>query len=164
MLSAVDERGKEIGNHPAGNAEQQENAKKMLNSGNELKDLLKTQHLAVFRAKNELKTNPKRTQFCAQKMPIEPPKTVAASSSPHPAASSRLCLELSLTPGALPPRLTSLDANAPFAERKLKTQAWESVTISPRGTEALRQAIASDPRRLRTSVLQSPLTTRKDDR
>jgi len=29
----------------------------MLNRGNELKDLLKTQHLAAFGAKNELKTN-----------------------------------------------------------------------------------------------------------
>jgi dsDNA-binding SOS-regulon protein len=33
------------------------NAKKMLNRGNELKHLLKTQHLASFEAKNELKTN-----------------------------------------------------------------------------------------------------------
>jgi dsDNA-binding SOS-regulon protein len=33
------------------------NAEKMLNSGNELKDLLETQHLAFFGAKNELKMN-----------------------------------------------------------------------------------------------------------
>jgi len=71
MSSALNDRGKEIGNHSAGDAEQQENGKKMLNSGNELKDLLKTRHLAFFRAKNELKTNPKRTQFCVQKAPIE---------------------------------------------------------------------------------------------
>ena len=34
-----------------------ENTKKILNRGNELKDLLQIEHLAVFRAKNELKTN-----------------------------------------------------------------------------------------------------------
>jgi hypothetical protein len=32
---------------------------------------LKTQHLAAFGAKNELKTNPKRTHFWAQKAPIK---------------------------------------------------------------------------------------------
>jgi hypothetical protein len=42
---------------PAGDAKRQHNAKKMLNRRNELKDLLETQDLAVFRAKNELKTN-----------------------------------------------------------------------------------------------------------
>jgi hypothetical protein len=44
----------------------------MLKSGNELKDFLKTQHLVFFRAKNELKTNSQRTQFCAQMTPVEP--------------------------------------------------------------------------------------------
>jgi hypothetical protein len=41
----------------------QENAKKILNRGNELKDLLEIKDLEAFEAKNELKTNPKRTQF-----------------------------------------------------------------------------------------------------
>jgi hypothetical protein len=57
MKTAGTERGKEIGKQPAGGAKRQENTKKMLNSGNELKDLLETQHLAVFGVKNELKTN-----------------------------------------------------------------------------------------------------------
>jgi hypothetical protein len=35
----------------------QRKSKKILNRGNEPKDLLETQHLAVFGAKNELKTN-----------------------------------------------------------------------------------------------------------
>ena len=42
---------------PAEDAKRQQNAKKMLNGGNELKDLLRTQHLAGLGAKNELKTN-----------------------------------------------------------------------------------------------------------
>jgi hypothetical protein len=57
MESGGRECGKETGKQPAGGAKRQENAKKMLNRGNELKDLLKTQHLAFFGAKNELKTN-----------------------------------------------------------------------------------------------------------
>jgi hypothetical protein len=63
MESAGRERGKETGRQPQEGGREQENAKKILNRGNEPKDLLKTQHLAVFRAKNELKTNPKRTHF-----------------------------------------------------------------------------------------------------
>jgi hypothetical protein len=58
MESAGRERGKEIRKRPAEGGKWQENAKKILNRGNEPKDLLKTQHLAVFGAKNELKTNP----------------------------------------------------------------------------------------------------------
>jgi hypothetical protein len=46
-----------IGKGPAGGAKRQQNAKKMLNRGDELKDLLKIQGLAFFGAKNELKTN-----------------------------------------------------------------------------------------------------------
>jgi hypothetical protein len=48
MKSAGRERGKEIRRRPAEGAKRQENAKKILNRGNEPKDLLKTQHLAVF--------------------------------------------------------------------------------------------------------------------
>ena len=58
MKSAGRERGKEIRKRPAEAGKRQENAKKMLNRGNEPKDLLKTQHLTVFGAKNEPKTNP----------------------------------------------------------------------------------------------------------
>jgi hypothetical protein len=57
MESAGTERGKEIGKRPAGGGKRQENAKKMLNRGNKLKDLLKTQDLAFFGAKNKPKTN-----------------------------------------------------------------------------------------------------------
>jgi hypothetical protein len=58
MQSAGRERGKEVRKRPAGDGKRHENAKKILNRGNEPKDLLKTQHLAFFGAKNEPKTNP----------------------------------------------------------------------------------------------------------
>jgi hypothetical protein len=48
MESTRRERGKEIRKRPAGDGKRQENAKKILNRGNEPKDLLKTQDLAVF--------------------------------------------------------------------------------------------------------------------
>jgi hypothetical protein len=57
MGSAGRERGKEMRKRPAEGGKRQQKAKKILNRGNELKDLLKVQHLAFFRAKNELKTN-----------------------------------------------------------------------------------------------------------
>jgi hypothetical protein len=57
MESAGRERGKEIRKRPAGSGKRHENAKKILNRGNEPKDVLKIQHLSVFRAKNEPKTN-----------------------------------------------------------------------------------------------------------
>ena len=57
MESAGGERGKEIRKRPAGGGKRQGNAKKILNRGNEPKDLVKTQDLAVFLAKNEPKTN-----------------------------------------------------------------------------------------------------------
>jgi hypothetical protein len=47
-------RGKEIRERVAENEKRQENAKKILNRGNKLKDLLKTQDLAFFGAKNKL--------------------------------------------------------------------------------------------------------------
>jgi hypothetical protein len=58
MESVGKERGKGIRKQPAGSGKWHENAEKMLNRGNEPEDLLKTQHLAFFRAKNEPKTNP----------------------------------------------------------------------------------------------------------
>jgi hypothetical protein len=57
MKSTGRECGKKVGRRPAEGGEWQENAKKILNRGNELKDLLKTKDLAVFGARNELKTN-----------------------------------------------------------------------------------------------------------
>jgi hypothetical protein len=48
MSSAGRERGKKIRKRPAEGAKQQENAKKILNRGNELKDLLTAQGLAFF--------------------------------------------------------------------------------------------------------------------
>jgi len=63
MKSAGREHGKEVRKRPAGGGKWQENAKKILNRGNELKDLLEIKDLEAFEAKNELKTNPKRTQF-----------------------------------------------------------------------------------------------------
>jgi hypothetical protein len=47
------------------------NRKKMLNSGNELKDLLQTKDLAIFGAKNELVFEPKTSQS----EPLRRPKT-----------------------------------------------------------------------------------------
>ena len=58
MDGAGRERGKEIRKRPAGGRNRQGNAKKILNRGNEPKDLLKSRHLALFGAKNEPKTNP----------------------------------------------------------------------------------------------------------
>jgi hypothetical protein len=58
MLSAGRERGNGIRKQPAGGAKLSENGKKILNRGNEPKDLLKPKDLADFGAKNEPKTNP----------------------------------------------------------------------------------------------------------
>jgi hypothetical protein len=58
MQSAGTERANGIRKRPAGSGKWQENAKKILNSGNKPKDLLKTRHLAFFGAKNKPKTNP----------------------------------------------------------------------------------------------------------
>ena len=57
MQSAGGERGRETRKRPAGGGEWPENAKKILNRRNELKDLLNTKDLALFGVKNELKTN-----------------------------------------------------------------------------------------------------------
>jgi hypothetical protein len=46
--------GKEVQNWPGGGRKSAENAKKILNRGNEPKDLLKTKELAFSGAKNEL--------------------------------------------------------------------------------------------------------------
>jgi len=71
MRELASQRGKGFGDRRGGRGNRVENRKKILNRGNELNDLLETIDLAVFRAKNELKTNPKRTCFFAQKARIK---------------------------------------------------------------------------------------------
>jgi hypothetical protein len=58
MEIAGRERGKGIRKRPAASGRRHENSKKILNRGNEPKDVLKIKHLAFLGAKNELKTNP----------------------------------------------------------------------------------------------------------
>jgi len=58
MRELASQRGKGFGDRRGGRGNRVENRKKILNRGNELNDLLETIDLAVFRAKNELKTNP----------------------------------------------------------------------------------------------------------
>jgi hypothetical protein len=58
MRQLVSQRGKGFADRRGGRGNRVENRKKILNRGNEPKDLLKKQDLAFFRAKNELKTNP----------------------------------------------------------------------------------------------------------
>jgi hypothetical protein len=48
MVSAGRERGKGMRRRPAEGAKRQQNAIKILNRGNELKDLLKTKHLVFY--------------------------------------------------------------------------------------------------------------------
>jgi hypothetical protein len=64
MLTARQDRKKEIQKQPAGKPNRPENAKKFKNRGNELKDLLQTQDLASFwskkRTQNELNFVPKK--------------------------------------------------------------------------------------------------------
>jgi hypothetical protein len=54
MRKLARERGKEVRIRPGGAGKWGENAKKILNRGNEPKDLLKTKELAFSGAKNEL--------------------------------------------------------------------------------------------------------------
>ena len=67
MESADTERGKEIRKRPAEGGKWHENAKKILNRGNEPKALLKTQHLAIFGAKNEPNFECKKERIKAKK-------------------------------------------------------------------------------------------------
>ena len=66
MLSLGRERGKGIEKQPSEGAKRLENAKKMLNRGNELTILLKTQGLANFEVKNELVLDAKNGKFRAK--------------------------------------------------------------------------------------------------
>ena len=71
MESAGRERGKETRKQPAEDGKWHENAKKILNRGNEPKDLLKTQDLAFFwsekRTQNEPNFECKNEQIKAKK-------------------------------------------------------------------------------------------------
>jgi hypothetical protein len=67
MQNAGTERAKGVRKRPVGGGKWRENAKKILNSGNEPKDLLNTQDLAFFGAKNELNFEFKNVRIKAKK-------------------------------------------------------------------------------------------------
>jgi hypothetical protein len=69
MRRLASERGKQLANRRGGGGKCVENGKKILNSGNEPKNILKAKELAPSGAKNELVFKCKRT-------PIEPKKAV----------------------------------------------------------------------------------------
>jgi hypothetical protein len=73
MDSAGTERGKEVRKGPAEDAKRLENAKKILNRGNKLKDLLKTKRLSGFssekQTQNKLDFECKNVQIKAKKQP-----------------------------------------------------------------------------------------------
>jgi len=62
MRKLASERGKEVANRPGGGGKCVEKRKKILNSGNEPKNVLQTQELAVLGAKNELVFERKKGQ------------------------------------------------------------------------------------------------------
>jgi len=72
MRRLVSERAKGVRDRRGGRGKFAENRKKILNSGNEPKNLLKTQALAFLRAKNELGFGGKRTQTKAKKVAKNP--------------------------------------------------------------------------------------------
>jgi hypothetical protein len=63
MRRLASERAKEVRDQRGGRGKCAENRKKILNSGNEPKNVLKTQELAFSGAKNELVLDGKRTQI-----------------------------------------------------------------------------------------------------
>ena len=63
------ERAKGVADRRGGRGKCVENRKKILNSGNEPKNVLKTQELAFSGAKNELVLEGKRTQIKTKKWP-----------------------------------------------------------------------------------------------
>jgi len=81
----VTERGMVERKRPAGSGKGQENAKKILNRGNELKDLLKTKDLGILVAKNELKTN---SILSAKMRNLEPKNTAQVAGFRQTAGSS----------------------------------------------------------------------------
>jgi len=69
MRRLARERGNVIGNRPGGGGKCVENRKKILNSGNEPKNLLKAKELAFLGAKNELVFERKKGQSKPKKRP-----------------------------------------------------------------------------------------------
>ena len=68
MRRLASERAKGVANRRGGRGKCVENRKKILNSGNEPKNVLKTNGLAFSGAKNELVFEGKRTQIKAKKV------------------------------------------------------------------------------------------------
>jgi hypothetical protein len=73
MRRLASERAKGVRDRRGGRGKCVENRKKILNSGNEPKNVLKTQELAFSAAKNELVLEGKRTQIKAKKVAKNPP-------------------------------------------------------------------------------------------
>jgi hypothetical protein len=72
MRRLASERAKGVRDQRGGSGKCVENRKKILNSGNEPKNMLKTQELAFLGAKNELGFEGKRTQIKAKKVAKNP--------------------------------------------------------------------------------------------
>jgi hypothetical protein len=73
MRRLASERAKGVRDQRGGRGKCVENRKKILNSGNEPKNVLKTQELPFSGAKNELVFEGKRTQIKAKKVAKNPP-------------------------------------------------------------------------------------------
>jgi hypothetical protein len=72
MRRLASERAKGVRDQRGGRGKCAENRKKILNSGNEPKNVLKTKALAFSGAKNELVFEGKRTQIKAKKVAKNP--------------------------------------------------------------------------------------------
>ena len=72
MRRLASERAKGVRDRRGGRGKCVENRKKILNSGNEPKNVLKTQELSFSGAKNELVLEGKRTQIKAKKVAKNP--------------------------------------------------------------------------------------------
>jgi len=73
MRRLAGERAKGVADGGGGRGKCVENRKKILNSGNEPKNILKTKELEFSGAKNELVLEGKRTQIKAKKVAKNPP-------------------------------------------------------------------------------------------
>ena len=73
MRRLASERAKGVRGRRGGSGKCVENRKKILNSGNEPKNVLQAKELAFSEAKNELVIGAKRTQIKAKKVAKNPP-------------------------------------------------------------------------------------------
>jgi Na+-transporting NADH:ubiquinone oxidoreductase subunit NqrF len=73
MRRLASERAKGVANRCGGRGKCAENRKKILNSGNEPKNVMKTKELSFSGAKNELVFECKRTPIKAKKVAKNPP-------------------------------------------------------------------------------------------